>query len=872
MNSLFSMPYSVVCVRRNIKRYPVGIAVTMLISIVVPRTSHAEQVFNPAFLTDNLSNSQISDLSRFEKSTHQLPGVYRVDVYVNDQYAFTRDINFIEKSGIQDTTGLFPCLDSKTLQGFGVNIAQYEQLSSSNPQCVDFISIIDGANSHFQFDKQKLLISLPQASLRNQIRGYIPPDQWDEGINGFYTNYNISGYDNSKTDTNSLFLRLDNGLNIGSWQFRHSGSFNANSHNGKTTNQWNNLNTYVQKTIIPLKSQLVIGDGSTSSEIFDSFGFRGAHLSTSEAMYPDSQQGYAPTVRGVAKTNAKVVIKQNGFVIHQVNVAPGPFLIQDLNPTSISGDLLVTIEENDGSIQSFQVPYSSLPVLQREGRTKYSLVVGEYRSGLDSQDNPSLLQATAIHGLKKGISVYAGTQLSEKYKSALVGLGANLGDYGALSFDLTHADSELADRSTSSGQSLRFLYSKSLLSSGTTFQLLGYRYSTKGFYTLNDVAYNRMSGYHVSETQDGNQANTPIITDYYNLYNSKKGRFEVNISHSLGNYGSLFVSGNQQTYWDTNKKNEWVQAGYANSWKALNYSFSVSRNKYSEINQSDTMYAMNLSFPLDKLWPKANFRNHPIQNAYSTFSTTQNSNGNESYMAGLSGTLLKDRNLSYSINQGQVSKQGDIGSVSLNYNGSYGTVGAGYSYEKNSNQFTYNASGGILAHRDGITFGQPLGSTSILVKAPGAKGVNIENYTGVKTDWRGYAIVPYATEYRANRVALNSNTFSNNLEISNNVENVVPIKGAIARATFNTSLGVRALITLSHNGKFIPYASSVIEKESSATSIVADDGRVYLTGLPLKGTLEVNWGESAEGKCLANYDISDMDLSKPVIQFDLECQ
>ena len=51
---------------------------------------------------------------------------------------------------------------------------------------------------------------------------------------------------------------------------------------------------------------------------------------------------------GLAKTNAKVVIKQNGFVIHQVNVAPGPFLIQDLNPTSISGDLLVTIEENDG--------------------------------------------------------------------------------------------------------------------------------------------------------------------------------------------------------------------------------------------------------------------------------------------------------------------------------------------------------------------------------------------------------------------------------------------------------------------------------------------------------------------------------------------
>ncbi len=872
MNTLFALPSNTVCIQRNITLFPFGTVITLLISMTACGVTHAEQVFNPAFLKDDLSNTQISDLTRFEKSSHQLPGIYRVDIYVNDQYVLTRDVNFVEKSDIPDKTGLLPCIDSKTLQSFGVNMGQYEALSIPNQQCIDFISIIDGATSQFQFDKQKLHISLPQASLRNQIRGYIPPDQWDAGINGMYMNYNLSGYNNSKTDTNSLFLRLDNGVNLGSWQFRHSSSWNHNSRNGKSSDDWNNLNTYLQKTIIPLKSQLIIGDGSTNSEVFESFGFRGVHLSTADAMYPDSQQGYAPTIRGVAKTNAKVVIKQNGYTIHQVNVAPGPFLIQDLNPTSISGDLIVTIEENDGSIQRFTVPYSSLPIFQREGRTKYSIVAGEYRSGLDSQDNPTVVQATAIHGLKKGFSVYAGTQLSDKYKSALLGMGANLGTYGALSFDLTHADSELADQSNHRGQSLRFLYSKSLLNSGTTFQLLGYRYSTKGFYTLNDVAYNRMSGYHTSETQDGNQVNTPIITDYFNLYNSKKGRFEVNISHSLGQYGSLFVSGNQQTYWGTNKRNEWIQAGYANSWKSLNYSFSVSHNKLSQIDKSETMYALNLSFPLDKLWPKASITSNPIKNAYATLSSTQNSNGNESYLAGLSGTLLKDRNLSYSINQGRVSTQGDIGSMTLNYNGRYGSVGAGYSYEKNSNQFTYNASGGILAHRDGLTFGQPLGATSILIKAPGAKNVDIENYTGVRTDWRGYAIVPYATEYRANRVALNSNSFSNNLEINNNVENVVPIKGAIARATFNTSIGVRALINLTHQGKFVPYASSVIEHSSSARGIVADDGRTYLTGLPLKGNLEVTWGDAQDEKCLATYDISNMDLTQPIVQFDLECK
>lgn len=868
MNTLHLAPSNTLYIRKIIKQYPMGVAITMLISAVMVRESHAEQVFNPEFLSDGLPDAQISDLSRFDRSTHQLPGVYRVDVYVNEQYAFTRDINFIESAEAQDSTGLIPCLDTKTLKGFGVNIAQYEALTDANQQCIDFTSIIEGASTQFQFDKLKLNISLPQAALLNQVRGYISPDQWDEGINGLFLNYNLTGYNNSKTDANSAFLRLDNGLNIGAWQFRHSGSWSYNSHQGKASNQWNDLNTYAQTVVVPIKSQLIIGDSNTSGEIFDSFAYRGVHLSTADAMYPDSQQGYAPSIRGVAKTNAKVVVKQNGYVVHQLNVAPGPFKIEDLSTAALNGDLIVTIEENDGSIQTFKVPFSTLPIFQREGRTKYSVALGEYRTGFKNQDNPMVAQATAIHGLNSGMSVYSGTQLSQKYKSVLLGLGANLGNYGAFSFDVTHANSELADKSTSSGQSMRFLYSKSLLSSGTTFQLLGYRYSTKGFYTLNDITNKNMSGYYIEK----GQTDLPAIEDYYNLKNTKKGRFQLNITHSLGDYGSLFVSGNQQTYWNTNKKDEWLQAGYSNSWKIMNYSFAVSRNKYSESKSNDTMYTMNLSFPLDKVLAKAKFIENPIQNSYATFSSTQNSNGDNTFMTGVSGSLLKDRNLSYSITQGKVSQQGDIGSLSVSYTGRYANLGAGYSYDKNSNQFSYSASGGVLAHRDGITFGQPLGSTSILVKAPGAKGVNIENNIGVKTDWRGYAIVPYANEYRSNRVALNADSFSNNLEIGNNVEHVVPIKGAIARATFDTSIGVRALVTLSHAGKPVPYASNVIETNSSTRSMAADDGRVYLTGLPLKGTIETHWGGNTGEKCFGDYDISEMDINKPIVQFNLECQ
>ncbi|MCT6957964.1 fimbria/pilus outer membrane usher protein, partial [Salmonella enterica] len=84
-------------------------------------------------------------------------------------------------------------------------------------------------------------------------------------------------------------------------------------------------------------------------------------------MLPDSMRGYAPTVRGVAETNAKVTVRQNGVVLYETTVAPGPFTISDLYATGYGGDLAVTVTEADGRVRSFAVPYASVPQLLRPG-------------------------------------------------------------------------------------------------------------------------------------------------------------------------------------------------------------------------------------------------------------------------------------------------------------------------------------------------------------------------------------------------------------------------------------------------------------------------------------------------------------------------
>jgi outer membrane usher protein len=50
-----------------------------------------------------------------------------------------------------------------------------------------------------------------------------------------------------------------------------------------------------------------------------------------------------------------------------------------------------------------------------------------------------------------------------------------------------------------------------------------------------------------STTNDG----VPDVQSYHNLAWSKKGRFQLNISQSLGDLGSVYVSGSEQTYWGT---------------------------------------------------------------------------------------------------------------------------------------------------------------------------------------------------------------------------------------------------------------------------------------------------------------------------------
>ncbi|WP_366543752.1 fimbria/pilus outer membrane usher protein, partial [Salmonella enterica] len=67
--------------------------------------------------------------------------------------------------------------------------------------------------------------------------------------------------------------------------------------------------------------------------------FRGVRFWRDMQMLPHSKQNFAPVVRGVAQSNALVTVEQNGFIVYQKEVPPGPFVFEDLQLAGGGADL-----------------------------------------------------------------------------------------------------------------------------------------------------------------------------------------------------------------------------------------------------------------------------------------------------------------------------------------------------------------------------------------------------------------------------------------------------------------------------------------------------------------------------------------------------
>ncbi|XVH60685.1 fimbria/pilus outer membrane usher protein [Providencia hangzhouensis] len=744
---------------------------------------------------------------------------------------------------------LIPLLTKEELALWGVKVDAIPALKAlpEKQEIVPISEYIPDAKSILELNQQKLNISIPQIAMDKQALGTVPTSQWENGVPALVLNYYYSGSNNwsrnKSKDSNSHYFNLRSTGNLGPWRLKNYSTYTDN--NGKR--EWENIETSLERGINYLKSQLTIGDTATPSEIFEGFQFRGVQLRSDESMLPSSMRGFAPVIRGIAQSNAEVTVKQNNYVIYQSYVSPGAFEIDDLYPTGTSGDLTVLIKEADGSERSFVVPFSSIAIMQREGQLKYSLTGGKYKSNTSGEVEPNFLQSTFIYGLPKSITGYAGTLLSKNYQSYAAGMGINLGSFGALSADITQANSQnlLGKDNTDSGQSYRFQYSKNVTSTGTSVTLANYRYSTEGFYTFSEANSNQPKIYR----------------------NNKKNRFQVSLNQSLNEFGNVYFSSYQQDYWNRSGKERSLNAGYNNNIGGITYNFSYSYTDSAYQRKADNYFSFSMTIPLND-----SSGNYTSINS----SVTADNSGNTDAMMGISGTLGESNNFNYAIQQSYGNKETRAsGNASASYRGSYGVANAAYGYDKYSQRANYGLTGAVVAHPHGITLSQPINDTFAIVRAPGAKNVQVSNRANISTDSRGYAIIPYLNPYTKNEITLNIDSLPDNVELKTNTVSVVPTKGAAILASYQTHVGYRLLFTVTHNGKPVPFGAmaqfSQSDDQNISTGIVGDNGDVYLSGMPEQGQLQIKWGKSLQEQCIAEYQLTAEQLKQHLPILPVNC-
>ncbi|MRT03460.1 fimbria/pilus outer membrane usher protein [Ewingella americana] len=784
--------------------------------------------FDASFL--NLQNSSQVDLARFANGASATPGSYRVAIYVNNEPLSNQVVEFKSRPD----NSVYPCLTAEIVNGIPFNEATLpkDALSSltAGAACLDLQTAIPNSHVNFDSNEQRLDLIIPQLYMQRSAHGAVNPALWDSGITAAMLGYNLSAWrsEAGQTQYNSLYAGINAGFNLGGWYLRHNGSYNASDGGQKS---YESINSYAQHDIPALRGRLLIGQSSTQGQVFDTLPFSGVQLASDERMLPESQRGYAPDIHGIARTNARVTVRQSNQVIYETTVPPGEFLINDLYPTGYGGDLEVNVREADGSEQRFLVPYASVAQLLRPGSDRYSLLAGTLHN--DSlRDNPQLYQGTYQRGITNAVTAYAGVQLSQNYYAAEV--GSALGTpFGALAADITQARVQLNDQGrSSSGQSYRLSYSKAVAETSSNISLAAYRFSTGGF----------MDFLTAMQTRDAlaNGLSSDTIS-------RAKNRLTLTAAQGLpGDWGQFYISSSLQNYWNKSGNDKQYQLGYNNRYRSLSWGINAGRSQ-SGTGQNQTNYQLTFSFPLGR--------------ADSTYTPqmrvdfNRDSNGHNGQQATISGTAGRDSQYSYSASGTHSNTGGDSGAFNGQYRSPYSALNMGYSTGRNYQSVSAGASGTLIAHSGGVTASPYLAETFALVEAKGANGAHVSNYPGVVIDALGYAAVPYLNPYQINEISIDPKGTKADVELDNTTQRVAPYSGAVVKVAYASHQGTPVLINASLDGQPVPFGADVIDSKGNRVGSVGQAGQVYARVAEQKGELRVKWADSADAQCRLRYHL-----------------
>ena len=833
--------------------------------VLVPATACAEYYFDPALLQGSDFGKSL-DLDRFNQRDNALPtGDYMLDVYLNNQLIRRQaSIALVKPEG--DKTDVQPCLSPELIALSAIRTTQ-----NVTPNiCLPIDSLGPKINWEVDLSSLRLNMVVPQTGLLHSPRGFIPVSEWDAGETALFLRHNTNFYHTENTDSHLrydyLWSNINAGFNLGLWQVRHQGNLRyADDNQTGRHYKYNAVATSVQRPLPQLDSIIAFGDNYTNSSLFGNLSFNGVKLSTDQRMWPQGKRGYAPEVRGVATTTARVVVRQQGKVIYETTVAPGAFVINDLYNTRGQGDLTVDVVEANGQVSRFTVPYSAVPDSIRPGNWNYELAMGYVRQYYSVENK--FIEGVLQRGMSNVLTANMGSRLADNYQAFLAG-GVLATSVGAFGLNTVFSSAHVENNEKQQGWRVEASYSKTF-TTGTNLVLAAYRYSTSGYRDLQDVLGVRR------QEKNG--------TLYYSDTLNQRNNFSATVSQPMGDWGMLSFTGSTSDYYNNASRITQLQLGYSNSWRDISFNISAARQRstyssryFSSVNDRDfdnenqrkyteNTVSLGISIPFD------------FGSSRSQINLDMNrSRDSRTATVGMSGTTGEKSSTSWALYSG-IEHNNDSGDSStwggnVEHRTSVGAFRAYTSRGDSYQQYGLGMSGTLVAHRGGITAGPYTSDTFALVEAPGARGAEIRNGQGATVDRFGYAILPSLTPYRYNTISLDSQNMADDVELQGGSKRLVPYAGAISRVTFKTTHGKATLInTTLPDSSQPPMGADVTDSNGEAVGIMGQGGQIYARLAAQSGVLFVKWGKTAAQQCQVWYQLPTT-RDAPLYQLTLPCR
>ncbi|MGR5303460.1 fimbria/pilus outer membrane usher protein [Vibrio mediterranei] len=710
-----------------------------------------------------------ADMKAWDDSTNKfMPGRFLVDVELNDKHIGKRILNILP----EDKSDL--CLSEQWLRDAGININTdfYAKNINKERQCYVIANDIN-TTVNMDFSTQNINFKIPQKGLDKKQKAVL---EWDYGIPALRMNYSASTNVN-KVGTSS-YGSLGLLANAGKWVGDSFISISESDVNISTGS--------ARRALYDWKSDLTIGRTFTSNSLIGGASLMGVGLVSNSNMRAN-EIGYSPVFSGIAKSNAKVVLSQSGSTIYIESVPAGPFEIRDVRLLS-SGDVTMTITEEDGSVLTQVYPLTVIPNMLSSGDYEYSVYSGLRQSG--TNDLNGLFWAGNVGYGFENFTLKTSVLLHAKYVAFGAGLVRGLGHWGTLGAQSAYSHAIYDDNSSATGGRVSMTYGKKLDKS-TSLQVTSAQYLSQGYTEFSNFAPDAEGARYGS---------------------SLKSQYNLGLSHRITTNLSVGFRGWKRSYWEDVADNSGINARASLQFRNFNVSLVTSYSQSG--NGSELSGSLSLSVPFSIGGSN-----------YSTYSTvTTNDNGSSNYSTGVSSSIGEKANYSANINWSGDSDSKTY-SVSTGYQAERASLRGRLSQSNGQTTGSASASGSVIllpTERDMIFTGTRA-DTLIVANVADTEGVKFSS-SPYRSTSKGNAVVP-ASAYRENRIRLSGDTLPTDIELLETEKRVVPTGGAVVFLPFESVKVLRYLFQIKNKqGAFVQSGTWAESKDGTPLGFVTQNG------------------------------------------------